>query len=62
MGTGRDDAQIHAHIRALAKRTAADDDLMLEMLRLGCWPAGAEERTDPRLRAWVRRQHRRPNE
>lgn len=53
---------IQGHIKALARGTSADADLMLEMLRRGCWPAGDEERTDPRLREWVRRQRPRPNE
>jgi len=52
---GHGDARIHGHIRAIAGRSPADADLMLEILRRAGWPAGAADRTDARTRDWLRR-------
>jgi hypothetical protein len=56
----RTDAQIQEHIRLLAARTPAEADVMLEMLRRGCWPVGPGDRSDARVQRAQRRSRRRP--
>jgi len=47
--------QVASFIRAAAGRTPADTDRLAAMLREGCWPGGAVDRSEPGAREWLRR-------
>jgi hypothetical protein len=52
----RDDpALVAAHLEAVAARTWADGDRLVEGLCARCWPGGVGDRLDPVAAEWVRR-------
>jgi hypothetical protein len=48
-------ARAAALVATAGRRTAAERDDLVAVLRAHCWPGGGTDRTEPAARAWVRR-------
>lgn len=51
------DEPIHERIAALDARTSAETSRLTSRILRGCWPGGAEDRSEPGALGWVQRWH-----